>query len=272
MMTYYGTTEEENFFEKKRFKNNDKPTYGDISFLKDIVIKKLKLDIDKDKDEILSDSEWEKLKPILYFNEKNNKIDHLRRHAFSKQPLFFKYIENDQIIPLEKLPYNNYPSLIEAMKDANISSYSSLYEHFATNEHIGTCGYTSIMVASMFSDFKFYSRGNAKFLAGTKNCIDGGHAWIETNINGKDLLIDTSLLLAIPIELKEKLGYSSNRKPYNREEMLDVRYNFDDFYEMCEISSKYSTKCKMSYNQYMNYVKELEFQEKQSLIGGKDER
>lgn len=74
-------------------------------------------------------------------------------------------------------------------------------------ENYGRCG----MYAKAFSNL-FYKdikhtihMGVCKGIRGSKNSFDGSHAWLEVG----DKLIDTSLMMAIPLKYKEDLGYKT---------------------------------------------------------------
>lgn len=80
---------------------------------------------------------------------------------------------------------------------------STLEEIFQKGFNIGHCGLTSRYVARKYDKATLYY-GNASLLKGTKNSPNGEHAW--TTLDG--YLIDSTLMIAIPLELIHELGYT----------------------------------------------------------------
>lgn len=258
----YTNLDEYEFFEKKRFEDNELPRWKDIDFIfKEEVFKKIKNRI-SDKEAIVPKEIWEILKKILYYKEADiASIPNLRKEAINNVPSMKSYIENGEIIPFEKFEFKEGKTLLEATKDVNVSGYSSLYEYFARGKHIGSCGFTSKLMGIMFKDVNFIRSGQALSVIGTENSIgknglQGSHAWVEAKINGKSNIIDTSLMLVIPVELKEKMGYRNLRPPMNLDELLQYDDPDEKYYEHYKILSKYSTKAKASDETYKQYIRE----------------
>lgn len=95
----------------------------------------------------------------------------------------------------------------------------------------GRCG----LFAKLYSN-KFlvgrehtYHQGVCKNIVGSKNSDDGNHAWLE--YDGK--IIDTSLMLIIPIEYKQELGY----KTFKREKVGTIDRVNAVFNEKCNVES-----------------------------------
>ena len=84
---------------------------------------------------------------------------------------------------------------------------STLEEIFQKGFNIGHCGLTSRYVARKYDKATLYY-GNASLLKGTKNSPNGEHAWIT--ING--FVIDTTLMICIPLTEAKKLGYIPERE------------------------------------------------------------
>lgn len=263
-MYYYQNSAQEEFFEKKRFSNENLPMWKDIEFIeKTKIYKELKIN-PGEKNEIVPLDVWEKLKPYLYFDEKKAKIETLRRQAVMKQPLILDYIQEGEIIPFEKFELDEYKengdrkTLLEKTREINVSTYSSMYEFFAKGEHIGNCGRTAKFIGTAFRTPEFHTKGNAPFLAGTKNSENGMHAWLEARVGRFKYIIDTSMMLAIPIKLKKELGYRDDRQPMNLEDMIQYDDSDDMFWTHYNESINHSTKNKASYATFLEKVKELE--------------
>lgn len=114
----------------------------------------------------------------------------------------------------------------------------------------------------MFKNPKFIRYGQAIPIEGTANSIgrnglQGCHAWIEVNINGKNKIIDTSLMLVIPTELKEKIGYKNIKAPMSLNELLEYDDREEIYYEHYNVLSKYSTKNKASFAKYNECLREI---------------
>ena len=79
---------------------------------------------------------------------------------------------------------------------------STLEEIFIKGFNIGHCGLTSRYIARNYDKATLYY-GTSTIIKGTKNSPNGEHAW--TTLDG--YLIDSTLMISIPIELSHKLGY-----------------------------------------------------------------
>lgn len=258
-MYYYSNSDEEKFFEDKRFCDSNLPTNEDLEFLKRTkILSKYGIKLGNSKEKI-SYENWERLKPILYYNDKDSKIDTLRRPALDNCPELIKFIFSGEIIPFEKYEMEDGKNLIKKMRDINVNTYSSMYEYFATGQHIGTCGHTSKLYGIIFNDPEYHVRGQCQLLKGTKGCSieDPSHAWLEVVLKGHKYIVDTSLLMLIPVELKEKLGYKDLRQPINRDELLRFWDEDDMFYLHYNIENKKSVLNKASYNNYVEEIKRI---------------
>lgn len=254
-MLYYKNGKLFRFFEKERYSINKIPTWDEIDFVfEDFNLKELENKI-KDKNQTVPENIWKKLINVFKYQDNQKEIETLRDPAIKMQPKIKEYMDKKEILTFEEFEYKDGKTLLEETKNINVESYSSMYEYFKRGDHIGTCMNTSRLMGVIFKDPLFY-KGYADFLTGTKNCSDGIHAWIETKINNKDYVVDTSMMLLIPTKLKEELGYRSPQKPYTVEDITSYGDNCDTFYTHYEEMTKYTTKDKFSYVSYdENYRK-----------------
>ena len=254
-MLFYKNYDEEKFFEKKRFNLENIPTWNDIGFLlKEKPIKEMNFKI-KDMNEKVPLNLWKIIIKMFQYKE-TDKMQDLRKEAISKNPDIAQYIESGEIKGFETFEYKPGQTLLEATRDVNVESYSSLYELFNRGEHIGNCGPTSRLIGVMFDEPEFHV-GKLPCIRGTKNSEDGVHAWAEAKINGKKYIIDTSTMLVIPVELKEKVGYVDTKRPYNVYVLVNAGSMSDKYYNHYEMLTKISTKDKLSYASYKENIREL---------------
>ncbi len=224
MFIDYKNSAEERFFKNKRIE--DIKTWKDIEFIDDTILKSLGL-IRRESYEKLSNKELEQLKTILIFNTENTKIGHLREYAAIQEEKqetnkeFVKGLVSEKIIPFERLEVEPGVNIISKSKEIDVPTFSSLYEYLVRGEHIGTCGFSSklfgIYYHNSFKNIECHD-GVLPIIKGSKKSSNGNHAWIEADYNGKRYIIDTSLLVAIPIELKETIGYQTKG---NTEKLID---------------------------------------------------
>lgn len=103
----------------------------------------------------------------------------------------------------------------------------TLEEIYTLGYNIGHCGLTSRYIAKQFNKAKFFY-GKAKLLVGTKSAPNGEHAW--TTIN--NFLIDTTLMLCIPITEIIKLGYITEKEiAHDSARMLSEYDRYDNDFE-----------------------------------------
>ena len=107
------------------------------------------------------------------------------------------------------------------------SNASTLEEIYKKGFNIGHCGLTSRYLARKFDTATLYY-GTATLLIGTKNSPNGEHAW--TTLDG--YLIDSTLMIAIPLEESIKLGYipekeiaHSSARILSEYDIYDQEYN-----------------------------------------------
>lgn len=242
-MRTYGNDEEVEFFENNRFSEDKLPTYRDIAFLVGIDINSEHWH--KIADHLINIKLWERIKKLIYFDmNQKRELPNLRSQVFAKNPLFRELMEKGTIHGFETYPFQG-TTLEEALKQVNIEAYSSLYEYFATGANIGTCGFTSRLMGVMFEDV-LYHRGVIPAFVGTPKSEDGCHAWISAKSSTGRIIIDTSLLLVVPEEQKEQLGYIPNHT-YTLEQILE---DGDEYYYHYRIASQQSTQNKASYEMY----------------------
>ena len=109
-------------------------------------------------------------------------------------------------INLEEYKWNEefQQSIFEIELDKILEEHAStLGEIYKKGFNIGHCGLTSRYLAKKFNTATLYY-GIATILTGTKNSPNGEHAW--TTLDG--YLIDSTLMIAIPLELIHELGYT----------------------------------------------------------------
>lgn len=90
---------------------------------------------------------------------------------------------------------------IKLEKDLEEST-NTLKDIYFYGFNIGHCGLTSRYIAINFDTAKLYY-GKAKLLIGTDNAPNGEHAWTIIN----NYLVDTSLMISVPIDKIHELGY-----------------------------------------------------------------
>lgn len=259
-MLYYTNPKEYEFFELNRYNNENIPTWNDIEFL----IKRKELEnirkLIQNKKEQIPERVWNKIVNLFQFKDNKNEIKTLRDMVISKNPDIAQFMQNGEIKSFEQAMYNG-KSLLESTKNINIETYSSMYEFFKRGEHIGNCGRTSRFMGVMFENPEFHTGKNLALL-GTKNCHNGVHAWLETNINGEKCLVDTSMMLVIPTYLKEKCGYEDTQRPYFKDELMPEDMYFNHYEEL----TKRSTKGKLSYASYRENIMKIEKQKCEEFL------
>lgn len=108
-------------------------------------------------------------------------------------------------IDLEQYKWNKefQQRIFEIELDKALEEHAStLKDIYQKGFNIGHCGLTSRYLAKQFDTATLYY-GTATLLIGTKNSPNGEHAW--TTLNG--YLIDSTLMIAIPLEFANELGY-----------------------------------------------------------------
>ena len=104
----------------------------------------------------------------------------------------------------------------------------TLEEIYQKGFNIGNCGLTSRYIARRFDEAELFY-GRATLLIGTKNSEDGDHAW--TIINNH--VIDSTLMLCIPINEAEKLGYVPEKQIEHECARLVSEFNvYDNEYNL----------------------------------------
>ena len=112
------------------------------------------------------------------------------------------------------------------------SNADTLQDIFELGFNIGHCGLTSRYIAINFPDAKLYY-GIASLLIGTPDSPNGEHAWIV--IDGH--LIDTTLMLYIPEDKAQALGYIPEREiSYDSARILSEYDTYDAEYELLKQS------------------------------------
>lgn len=90
---------------------------------------------------------------------------------------------------------------IELDKDLETHA-STLGEIYKQGFNIGHCGLTSRYIARKYSQAALYY-GKASLLIGTDKSPNGEHAWVII----ENYLIDTTLMICIPLDISKFLGY-----------------------------------------------------------------
>ena len=88
--------------------------------------------------------------------------------------------------------------------ETQASTLKEIYEH---GFNIGHCGLTSRYVCRKFDEANLYY-GKANLLINTKAAPNGEHAWTTLNNN----LIDTTLMIAIPKDKIQEMGYYTEKQ------------------------------------------------------------
>ena len=273
MFLNYRRREQEIFFEDTTIQ--DIKTWSDVKQIEDDVLYSIGMHRKEDNVE-LTEKEKEALASVLVFQTAHTKIEHLREYVVSQEKeseqdhTFTQGMLEETMIPLEKFPTATGNSVIEEAKHKNVPTFSSLYEYLATGKHLGNCGFTSNMFGVYYQDI-FQNvechKGILPKIAGSINAPRGNHAWIEAENHGQKYIIDTSLLVAIPIEYKEKMGYQDTAKPTMLKETIhylqttpyQMTSQEGDLLECVEYQSK-SNQGKMSYSKYTAYKERLQEQ------------
>lgn len=130
-----------------------------------------------------------------------------------------KKISQKYNIDLEKYAWSDEirEKVFSIKLDKNLEeSTNTLKDIYFYGFNIGHCGLTSRYIAINFDSAKLYY-GKAKLLIGTDNAPNGEHAW--TIINNH--LIDTSLMISVPIDKIHELGYIPEKEiAYDSARML----------------------------------------------------
>lgn len=94
------------------------------------------------------------------------------------------------------------------------------YDYFIKGYNIGDCIGTSRRLSFSYNDVDIVS-GILPVIKGTLNAEqEGGHGWLETS----DKIIDTSLLLVIDKDLKNKLGYIEESRLTHSQLIKNIHY------------------------------------------------
>lgn len=120
-----------------------------------------------------------------------------------------KTLINNERLPANILEYAWTPGFLNKMKFFYVNAPKlSLYRIFELGLNIGrssrTCKDLVKMLRFCYPISKFKVRkGIFAALAGTKNCPNGNHVWIEDS----NSIFDPILMITLPKGLKEALGY-----------------------------------------------------------------
>lgn len=95
---------------------------------------------------------------------------------------------------------------IELDKELETSA-ATLQEIYSHGYNIGHCGLTSRYIARTFPQARLYY-GKASLLLETQSSPNGEHAWVTID----NRLIDTTLMISVPIEQVVSLGYITEKE------------------------------------------------------------
>ena len=123
----------------------------------------------------------------------------------------------------EELKQQIFSIPLDKSLETNADNLGEIYTH---GFNIGHCGLTSRYVARGFNEATLHY-GKAALLVGTKSSPNGEHAWTILN----DKVIDTTLMICVPIEKIEELGYIPEKeiseisaKHLSEYDVYDVEY------------------------------------------------
>lgn len=133
-------------------------------------------------------------------------------------------INLEQFAWSEELKHQIFSTKLDKDLESNADTLEDIY---TLGYNIGHCGLTSRYVARQFNEAKLFY-GKASLLVGTKSAPNGEHAW--TTIN--DFLIDTTLMICIPISEITKLGYIPEKEIAHANARLLSEYDrYDNDFE-----------------------------------------
>lgn len=113
-------------------------------------------------------------------------------------------------IDLEKYKWSSefLTSIFSIELNKDLETYAStLGEIYKYGFNIGHCGLTSRYIAIKYSDATLHY-GKARLLIGTDSSPEGEHAWITI----KNFLIDSTLMICVPLDVSQSLGYISEKQ------------------------------------------------------------
>lgn len=93
---------------------------------------------------------------------------------------------------------------LDKMYEETIFNMSEVYKQ---GFNIGHCGLTSRYLVQNLKNSDLYY-GKFSGLVGTKRSEKGGHAWVVQD----ELVIDTTLMIMLPIDKAKEIGYTFERK------------------------------------------------------------
>ena len=104
----------------------------------------------------------------------------------------------------EELKKQIFSTELDPTLETHAKTLKEIYEY---GYNIGHCGLTSRYISRQIKEANLYY-GKAKLLIGTKSSPNGEHAWTILNNH----LIDSTLMIAIPIEKIKELGYTPEKE------------------------------------------------------------
>ena len=121
--------------------------------------------------------------------------------------------------------------------DCYIETYATtLKEIYEFGFNIGHCGLTSRYICRKFENATLFY-GQAKLLVGTDSSPNGEHAWTILN----NYLIDTTLMIVIPIDKITELGYTPEKEiaPFSARVLSEYDTYDTEFKKVKEKIKKY---------------------------------
>lgn len=124
----------------------------------------------------------------------------------------------------EEFKQQVFSTPLDELLEKNASTLEEIYQK---GFNIGNCGLTSRYIARRFDEAELFY-GCAKLLIGTKNAEKGNHAWTVIN----DYIIDSTLMLCIPITEAKQLGYTPIKQiAHENARMLSEFNTYDNEYK-----------------------------------------
>ena len=121
--------------------------------------------------------------------------------------------------------------------DCHTETYATtLKEIYEFGFNIGHCGLTSRYICRKFENATLFY-GQAKLLVGTDSSPNGEHAWTILN----NYLIDTTLMIVIPIDKITELGYTPEKEiaPFSARVLSEYDTYDTEFKKVKEKIKKY---------------------------------
>lgn len=144
-----------------------------------------------------------------------------------------QYISETYNIDLSKYTWSKEfkNQVLSTKLDKDLETHATtLDDIYQMGFNIGHCGLTSRYICRQFPEAKLFY-GKASLLIGTPSSPNGEHAWVTIN----EYLVDSTLMICIPISEAQKFGYSPEKKiSHDSARMLSEYDLYDLEYEKLE--------------------------------------